>query len=129
MDAASALADLLEISSHLDAAVLLEGDGSVAASTIPSEAGSERLARAGLELLQAAGGRFASSRLTHVEAALREASIYVLRDDRRTIVARARPQAPSLLVFYDLRACLAAAGAAKPSRRAGGKKVEQAADA
>ena len=132
MDAASALADLLEISSHVDAAVLVEADGEIAGSTIATEAGSDRLARAGLGLLDGATERFATAgrTVTQVEAALREGSVYVLRDGTRTVVARTRPKAPSLLVFYDLRACLEAAAPPQPKRRrAASKKVERAADA
>lgn len=131
MDAASALADLLEISSHVDAAVVVEGDGTVAGPTIASEAGSDRLARAGLGLIDGAAERLARGRtLTQAEAALREGGLFVLRDGTRTIVARTRPKAPSLLVFHDLRTCLQAAAPPKPKRRrAAGKKVQHAADA
>lgn len=124
---------MLEISPHLDDAVLIDGEGGVTASSIAGGAGSERLARAGLGLLEGAGERFATGgrALTQLEAALREGSIFVVRADARTIVARARPKAPSLLVFHDLRACLQAAAPARrrPKRHAAGKKVEQAADA
>jgi hypothetical protein len=131
MDAASALADLLEISSQVDAAVLLDADGSVAASTLASEEGGERLARAGLGLLAAADERFGgeSRSLTQVEAALGDGSLFVARETGRTIVARSGPRPSSQLVFYDLRACLAAAAPAKPKRRAAGKKARAAADA
>nr|MBA2461486.1 hypothetical protein [Actinomycetota bacterium] len=54
MDPASALADLTEISSQVEAAVVLESDGSVAASTFPGEERAQRLARAALDLLAAA---------------------------------------------------------------------------
>jgi hypothetical protein len=132
VDAASALADLLELSSHVDAAILVEADGSFAASTLASEAAGDRLARAGLGLLDGATERIAPGGRTaiQVEAALREGSVYAVRDGARTIVARTPPKAPSLLVFYDLRACLQAAGPPKAKRRrAASKKVERAADA
>ena len=132
MAAASALADLLEISSEVDAAVLLDSDGSVAASTLAAAAAAERLARAGIGVLEAAEERFAGSgrALTQVEAALREGSVFVAREDGRTIVARSHPKPSSQLVFYDLRACLRASSPAKPKRRrAPRKKVEAKADA
>lgn len=131
MDAASALADLLEISSQVHAAVLLDGDGSVAASTSADEAGGERLARAGLGLLATADERFSGSArtLTQVEAALREGSIFVVRDAGRTIVARSGPKPSSQLVLYDLRSCLRAAAPAKPTRRPSGKKAKAPVDA
>jgi hypothetical protein len=131
MDAASALADLLEISSQVDAAVLLAGDGSVAGSTLASDAGAERLAHAGIGLLEAAEERFAGDgrALTQVEAALREGSVFVVREDGRTIVARSQPKPSSQLVLHDLRACLRAAAPTKPKRRPARKKVEAKADA
>jgi predicted regulator of Ras-like GTPase activity (Roadblock/LC7/MglB family) len=126
MDAASALADLLEISSQVDAAVLLAGDGSVAASTLATEGATERLARAGTGVLEAAEARFAGNGRapTQVEAALREGSVFVVRQDGRTIVARSQPKPLSQLVLHDLGACLQAAAPAKPKRRAPRKKVE-----
>ena len=131
MDAASALADLLEISSQVDAAVLISGDGSVAASTLATEGAAERLARAGIGLLEAAEERFAGDggALTQVEAALREGSVFVAREDGRTIVARSHPKPSSQLVLHDLRACLRAAAPAKPKRRRARKKFEAKADA
>jgi hypothetical protein len=127
MDAASALADLLEISSQVDAAVLLGGNGSVAASTLASEAGGERLARAGLGLLAGAEELLAGGRApTQIEAALREGSIFVVREGERTIVARSGPKPSSQLVFYDLRSCLRAAAPAKRKRRPAAKKAEAA---
>ena len=53
MDPASALADLIEISSQVDAAVVLDAEGSVLASTLDDAARSERLGRAGAALLAA----------------------------------------------------------------------------
>jgi hypothetical protein len=44
-------------------------------------------------------------------------------------VARSAPKPSSQLVFYDLRACLAAAVPTKRKRRPAGKKAQAAADA
>ena len=132
MDAASALADLLEISTQVDAAVLLDADGSVAASTLASDAAAERVARAGTGLLQAATERVAGGRaVMQVEAALREGSLFVVRDGDRTIVARTLPRPSSQLVLYDLKAVLRAAAPTKPKpkRRPAAKKVQAKADA
>ena len=134
MDAASALADLLEISTQVEAAVLLDADGAVTASTLPSAAAAERVARAGTGLLQTAAQEVAGGRaVTQVEAALREGSVFVVRDGDRTIVARTLPRPSSQLVLYDLQAALRASAPAKPKpkprRRPAAKKVQAKADA
>lgn len=119
MDAASALADLTEISSQVEAAVVLDEDGTVIASTLDDAARSERLARAALDLLEAAGPRLepGGRSLTQLEAALREGSVFVAREEGRSIVATTSPEATSGLVFYDLRTCLRSLAAEeKPAR-------------
>ena len=125
MDAAAALADLTEISSQVDAAAVVDAEGALLASTSADTAGGERLARAGLALLEAAapvaGGRRAVTRL---EAALREGSVFVLREHDLVIVARTSPRPAAGLVFYDLGTCLhAVAEARKPKRRSRAKKA------
>lgn len=121
MDAAGALADLTEISSQVEAAVVFDDDGTVLASTLADGAPSEGLVRAALDLLgaareQAAGG---GRNLTQLEAALREGSVFVARDQDRSIVATTSADPTSGLVFYDLKTCLRALGEtpAKPKRR------------
>ena len=108
MDAASALADLTEISTQVEAAVLLDESGAVLAAAPDDSARSERLARTAVDLLAAAHERSESSgrTLTQLEAALREGSVFVARDDGRSIVAVTGAAPTSGLVFYDLRACL-----------------------
>ncbi len=110
MDAASALADLTEICSQVDAAVVLDAEGAVQASTIAGAPDTERLARTGLALLETATSRFANGArsVTQLEAALREGSIFVARADGLAIVARTSAQPSSGLVLYDLRTCLRA---------------------
>jgi predicted regulator of Ras-like GTPase activity (Roadblock/LC7/MglB family) len=102
VDAASALADLTEISSHVEAAAIVGEDGAVLAAT----AGDERLAAAGLELLREATERLDGTP-TQLEAAFREGSLFVHRDGDRAIVARTGPHPPSELVLHDLAASLA----------------------
>src|SRR5688500_8079441 len=108
MDAASALADLTEISSQVEAAVVLDDAGAVVASTFDDAERSARLARAALDLLDAAGRRVepGGRSLTQLEAALREGSVFVAREERRSIVATTSPDPTSGLVFYDLKTCL-----------------------
>ena len=112
MDAAQALADLTEISSQIEAAVLFGDDGAVAGSTLADDGAAQELARAALELLEAAGG----ASVTQVEASVREGSVFVVRDGARGIVATTSPDPTVGLVFYDLKSALRGAGE-KPKRR------------
>ena len=108
MDAASALADLTEISTQIEAAVLLDESGAVLAATPGDTARSERLARTAVDLLAAAQERAESSgrALTRLEAALREGSVFVAREEGHSIVAVTGSEPTSGLVFHDLRTCL-----------------------
>jgi predicted regulator of Ras-like GTPase activity (Roadblock/LC7/MglB family) len=108
MDAATALADLTEISTQVEAAVLLDDAGTVLAASPEDAARSERLARTAVDLLAAANERFEGSgrSITQIEAALREGSIFVARENGRSIVAVTAASPTSALVFYDLRTCL-----------------------
>ena len=118
MDAASALADLTEISSQVEAAVVLDDAGAVVASTLDDAERSARLARAALDLLGAADKRFESGgrALTQLEAALREGSVFVAREEGRSIVATTSPEPTSGLVFYDLKTCLRSLAESSRSR-------------
>ena len=118
MDAASALADLTEISSQVEAAVVLDDAGAVVASTLGDAERSARLARTAVDLLGAADKRFESGgrALTQLEAALRAGSVFVARDEGRSIVATTSAEPTSGLVFYDLKTCLRSLTDAKPAR-------------
>ncbi|HVS86239.1 MAG TPA: hypothetical protein VHD91_11455 [Gaiellaceae bacterium] len=113
MDAAQALADLTEISSQIEAAVLFSADGSVAGSTLADDARAQSLAGAALEILEAAGGES----VAQVEASTREGAVFVVRDGERGIVAVTSVDPTVGLVFYDLKSCLRNAGDEKPKRR------------
>jgi predicted regulator of Ras-like GTPase activity (Roadblock/LC7/MglB family) len=131
VDAASALADLTEISSQVEAAAVVDADGAVLGSTLASEPQTEGLVRAGVGLIEATASRFGSSgrSVTQVEAALRDGSIFVVREDGLGIVARTSAGPTSGLVLYDLKTCLRAVAAAqkpKPRRRRPAKKTETA---
>jgi predicted regulator of Ras-like GTPase activity (Roadblock/LC7/MglB family) len=107
MDAAQALTDLTEISSQIEAALVLDAEGSTLASTL-DETRSAELARATQELLAAVrrasgdGGK----ELAQLEVATQEGSVFVVRDRERTIAATTRPEPTVGLVFYDLKSCL-----------------------
>jgi predicted regulator of Ras-like GTPase activity (Roadblock/LC7/MglB family) len=117
VDAASALADLTEISPHVEAAVVVDRDGAVVASR-PDGADAGKLAQAGAELMRRADERLARGGRTptRLEAALRDGSVFVARAEGRSIVARTGARPPSALVLSDLQSCLDAL-APKPRRR------------
>jgi predicted regulator of Ras-like GTPase activity (Roadblock/LC7/MglB family) len=133
VDTSSALADLSEISSQIEAAVVFDQGGAVLGSTVPDEARSQRLARTALELISAAEQAGTSGRrLTQIEASLREGSVFVVSTEGRGIAATTTAEPTSGLIFYDLRTCLrsleddpAAQAQPKPSRR----KTKEAQDA
>jgi hypothetical protein len=100
VDPAQALADLMEISAQIEAAVVVAGDGTTLASTLEDSAGGA-LARGATELLREAGGRAVA-----VEAATGEGGVFAARDGTRMVAAVTGRGAPSGLVLYDLRTCL-----------------------
>jgi predicted regulator of Ras-like GTPase activity (Roadblock/LC7/MglB family) len=109
MSADSALADLIEISSQVEGAVLLGADGSVVASTL-DDARANALAGAARRLFDAAeeGEREGPGArpLTQLEASTLDGSIFVVRDGERLIAAITPPDPTVGLVFYDLKTCL-----------------------
>jgi predicted regulator of Ras-like GTPase activity (Roadblock/LC7/MglB family) len=121
MDAAQALSDLTEISSQIEAAVVLDADGSALASTL-DESRSQELARSAQELLAAVGRASGDGdrELAQLEVATTEGSVFVVRDGERTIAAVTRPEPTVGLVFYDLKSCLRSVAAEekpKPRRK------------
>jgi hypothetical protein len=127
---AEALADLLEISSHIEAAVLFEPSGGVTASTLPSDSAATALARVGADLIAAAASlRPAGPEVTRVEAAFAGGSLFVFRDGDRLVAATTVPDPPSALVLYDLRMLLkSTADAPKQRRRAARAKKSEETD-
>jgi predicted regulator of Ras-like GTPase activity (Roadblock/LC7/MglB family) len=109
MDAAQALADLTEISSQIESAVILEADGTVAASTFADAARAERVAGAARDLLEAAE-REGREGAVQLHAATHEASVFVVRDAGRAIAAVTGPDPTVGLVFYDLKTTLRLSG-------------------
>ena len=105
MDPAQALADLTEISSQIEAAVVLATHGALVGSTLGGEGRAEGFARAVRELLAAAEA-VGPGELVQLEAATREGSVFIVRDSGRAIAATTRPEPTVGLVFYDLKSCL-----------------------
>jgi predicted regulator of Ras-like GTPase activity (Roadblock/LC7/MglB family) len=114
VDAARALQELTEISSQIEAAVLVKADGTLLASTLSDDAAAERLAAAAQALVDAAGAlpRESGDRsLVQLEAATLAGSFFVVRDEERAVAAVTLPEPTVGLVFFDLKSCLRAAAA------------------
>jgi predicted regulator of Ras-like GTPase activity (Roadblock/LC7/MglB family) len=117
MDAAQALADLTEISSQIETAVLFGDGGEIAASTLADEGAARAVAAAAERLLESAGGLAELAELTQIEASTVDGSVFVVVDGGRRIAATTGPAPTVGLVFYDLKTCLRTAEPEKPKRR------------
>ena len=128
MDVAQALADLTEISSQIDAAVLFDGDGTVEGSTLADADAAKALADAAGRLLERADAlRGEEAAVTQIEAALAEGAVFVVRDGNRRIAATTVANPTVGLVFYDLKSCLRdSAPEDKPKRRTPKKADDEA---
>ena len=125
MDAAQALADLTEISSQIETAVLFDGAGAVLGSTLEDEEAAQDLARAAATLLERAGEfRSGSDGVTQLEASTAEGSVFVVRGDERRIAATTGPAPTVGLVFYDLKSCLRGAAEAPEPKRPRRRKAD-----
>jgi predicted regulator of Ras-like GTPase activity (Roadblock/LC7/MglB family) len=114
-----ALADLTEISTQIEAAVVFDREGTVLASTVDDERAG-RLAESALDLLKAAeeARPEGAEPLAQLDVALRDGSVFVVADDDRLIAATTAPEPTVGLVFYDLKSCLRGlAEESKPKRR------------
>jgi predicted regulator of Ras-like GTPase activity (Roadblock/LC7/MglB family) len=133
VDAAQALADLTEISSQIEVAVLFEEDGAIAGSTLADDGRSRTLVTAAAELLEAADGvPSGAGALTQLEASTHEGSVFVVREGPRRIVATTAPDPTVGLVFYDLKSCLRGLSDGepeKPKRQARRRRKEEDGDA
>jgi predicted regulator of Ras-like GTPase activity (Roadblock/LC7/MglB family) len=118
MDAQQALADLTEISSQIEAAVVFDEKGKVAGSTLGEPGRADELAAAANQLLAAAEGlKTGESPLTQLEVATGEGSVFVVRDGKTCIAATTGSNATVGLVFYDLKSALKNVKA-QPARKA-----------
>jgi predicted regulator of Ras-like GTPase activity (Roadblock/LC7/MglB family) len=110
----AALAQLTDISTQIEAAVLFDADGKVVAATIPEERAA-RVATSAKALLEQAG-QIGEGDLTQVEASTAAGSLFVVKDGATMIAASTSVEPTAGLVFYDLKIALreAAKPAAKP---------------
>lgn len=128
MEAAQALKELMELSSQITTAVVLDADGSVLAAAPDDPAASAALAASTLELVAAAAGLGADPReVTRVEVELDEGAFFVVRDAGRTVGATTGPKPTSGLVVYDLRTCAQAIAVPEPKKSRARKSKEASA--
>jgi hypothetical protein len=126
MDVAQALAELTELSSQVERAVILDASGAVLGSTSSDEDTTERLATAARDAVVAAAELHPSAgTVTRVELELGEGALFVLAEGGRTIAAVTRPRPTAGLVAYDLRTCLNALGEAPKPRRPRAQKPKR----
>jgi predicted regulator of Ras-like GTPase activity (Roadblock/LC7/MglB family) len=122
---ADALAHLTEISTQIECAVVLDREGTVLGATIEDDERAGRLAGKALALFRAADEQ-SPRELVQLDVALRDGTVFVVRDGNRLIAAATGPQPTVGLVFYDLKSCLRGFGepAAKPKpKRAAPKRT------
>jgi predicted regulator of Ras-like GTPase activity (Roadblock/LC7/MglB family) len=126
MDAQQALADLTEISSQIEAAVVFDDQGKVAGSTLPDDGRASGLAQAARELLAAAEEiKTGDSALTQLEVSTGEGGVFVVRDGKTLIAATTGGNPTAGLVFYDLKSALRSLKPAE--KRAPARKTSTAA--
>jgi predicted regulator of Ras-like GTPase activity (Roadblock/LC7/MglB family) len=131
VDAAGALVRLMEDSSQIARAVVLDAGGTLLASTEDDSASTQELVEAAQALLAAAGELHPSAdEATRVEVELAAGGLFVLREGGRTIAATTGSGPTAGLVVYDLRTCLHGIDEPKPKRRrAKPKEPDEKADA
>jgi len=132
MNVQQALSDLTEISSQIEAALVLDTDGSTMAATL-DDTRAQDLGRAANELL-AAARRATDKEPAQLEVSTADGSVFLVRDGERTIVATTGPEPTVGLVFYDLKSCLRSVAAEekpkpKPRAKRAPRKTESEADA
>ncbi len=108
MDATRALADLVEISTQIEAAAIVAADGDLAGSVGVPDLRAGVLARAVRGLLDGAAAFRSGGRVTQLHAELSAGEVFAVTGaDGSAIVAVAGRRAAPGLVFYDLKQCLA----------------------
>ena len=129
MDAAQALRELMELSSQITAAIVLDGDGAVLASSTEDGAASAALAASVADLVAAAADLGSDGRdVTRVEVELDEGAIFVVRERGHTVAATTGPGPTSGLVVYDRRTCAQAITPPDPKKRRTRKPKEEPAE-
>jgi predicted regulator of Ras-like GTPase activity (Roadblock/LC7/MglB family) len=115
VNAAQALADLVEISSQIESAVLADADGTVLGSTLAEPARAEAIAGEARALLEAAAGPAGTP--SQVEVSFNEGCVFVVTDGERLAAAVTGRDPTSGLVFYDLKTCLRLSAQPEPASK------------
>jgi predicted regulator of Ras-like GTPase activity (Roadblock/LC7/MglB family) len=108
MDPNTAIRELKDLSTQIEAVVLTSADGSSLASTL-SEERSARVARLATDLVSRADGvrsDLGREALAQLQAATPNGSVFVVLDSGRLAVATTGPDPTVGLVFYDLKTLL-----------------------
>jgi predicted regulator of Ras-like GTPase activity (Roadblock/LC7/MglB family) len=108
MDPATAIRELKDLSTQIQAVVLASTDGSPIASTLPDERAA-RVARLATDLVARADGvrsDLGREALAQLQAATPGGSVFVVLDSGRVAVATTGPDPTVGLVFYDLKTLL-----------------------
>ena len=108
MDAARALAELTEISSQIELALIFDPRGELIESTLADRQRAESLAFSAAALLACSaqvGGPMRDEPI-QVELAYPEGSILLVREGDLRILALTSPDPIAGLAFFELRACL-----------------------
>jgi predicted regulator of Ras-like GTPase activity (Roadblock/LC7/MglB family) len=127
MEAAQALRELMELSSQITRALVLDADGTVLAASSEDTAVVDALKASTLELVAAAADLGDEGReVTRIEVELDEGAFFVVREGGRTVGALTGPKPTSGLVVYDLRTCAQGIDASEPKRRRTSRKKESA---
>ena len=128
MNAEQALADLTEISSQIQVAVVFDDKGKVGGSTLADAGRTDELARAAQELLAAAESvKAGESKLTQLEIATEEGSVFIVRAGETCIAATTGRNPTVGLVFYDLKSTLRSVKPATSRKPAAPRKKATAA--
>ena len=126
MEAAQALRELMELSSQITNAVVLESNGSVLAASSTDPAAVDALTASTLELVSAASELGSEGHeVTRVEVELGEGAFFVVREGGRTVAAVTGPKPTSGLVVYDLRTCVQSIDAPEAKKRRVSRKKEE----
>ncbi|HEY6068547.1 MAG TPA: roadblock/LC7 domain-containing protein [Gaiellaceae bacterium] len=118
MNVEQALADLTEISSQVQAAVVFDDTGKVAGSTLQDSTRADALAAAAGRLLSAAQEVMTGeSPLAQLEVATGDGSVFVVREGTTSIAATTGDNPTVGLVFYDLKSTLRSIESTPPKRK------------
>jgi predicted regulator of Ras-like GTPase activity (Roadblock/LC7/MglB family) len=107
VDVDDALAELLQLSSQVQAAVVLSVDGTVLGAAPSGSRRAKALAAVVPELVERAGEvRRQDAALARIEINLDSGGVFVVRDGNHVAAAATARSPVNELVIYDLRICL-----------------------